>query len=138
MLNASVLIQCKAYIEVPVRSNVMVRHLRLLFWLGEDNEWGLERSEERRVKKILEVLPKYKDWTPIWQLAKEIDETPFTTTYTALKLMAAQQIVDPYTNEIIAKAPIVNLKKYSYNKKRNATKINYLRAPVYIKTPTQF
>lgn len=110
--------------------------MRLVFWLEGENEWVLERSEEVRVNKILEVLPKYTDWTPIWQLAKEIGETPSTTSNTAMKILAAKYI-QKEDNQITTThtAPIINLRKGRYNKKRNPTKIHYLRAPIYIKCP---
>jgi len=117
----------------------VVKHLRLLFWLEEDNYWVLEKSEEERVRKILEVLPKFAKWTPISALARAINDSTLSTTYTAIKLLAAKEIMQEkdYQIETIATAPIINLQKGEHNKKRSITKTNYLRAPIYIKHPTR-
>jgi len=111
--------------------------LRLVSLVDDDSYFYLEKSEDRRARKILKALPKYKKWTPLSVLAKEIHESTLLTTNTAFKLLASQ--VADYEvygkKQILAKAPMINIKKEKHNARNNSLKTKYLRSPIQIRFP---
>lgn len=111
--------------------------LKLILWVGDDDIVFLENSEAARVLKILDVLPQFNEWTPISDLAKKIKDSTLSTTNTVFRMVASRQIEsDNYGQiEVIAQAPIINIKKGDYNRKRNVTKQNFRRPPFYFKNP---
>jgi len=111
--------------------------LRLVALVGDDSYFYLERSEDERARKILKALPRYRKWTPVSVLAKEINESTLLTTNTAFKLIGSKfadyEICGK--REIIANSPLIKIKKEKYNTRNNSRKQKFLRAPIYIKFP---
>lgn len=112
--------------------------VRIILWVGDDNIVPLENSEAESTLKILEVLPQFNEWTLMSELAKKIGKSTLSTTNTVFRLAVSRQIEsDNYGQiEVIAQAPIINIKKGEYNHRRNITKQNFRRAPFYFKNPT--
>ena len=111
--------------------------LRLVALVGDDSYFYLEKSEDERARKILKALPHYQKWTPVSVLAKEINESTLLTTNTAFKLLGSKYADCEIfgKKEIIAKAPLIKIKKEKYNTRNNSRKQKFLRAPIYIKFP---
>jgi hypothetical protein len=111
--------------------------LRLVALVGNDSYFYLEKSEDERARKILNVLPRYRNWTPVSVLAKEINESTLLTTNTAFKLLASKYAECEICGkrEIVAKAPLINIKKEKHNSRNNSRKQKFLRAPIYIRFP---
>jgi len=111
--------------------------LRLVALVNDDSYFYLEKSEDKRARKILKALPRYHEWTPISVLAKEIHESTLLTTNTAFKLLGSKVAdCEIYGNrEILAKAPLINIKKEKHNSRNNSLKTKYLRSPIQIRYP---
>lgn len=97
----------------------------------------LERSEARRVAALLYILPHLTDWTPANALARQLRVKKPALLWTLRALASAQRLEKEtrFGPEIIATRPIVLVRKGRHNMRKNITKANYLRAPVYIKRP---
>lgn len=109
-----------------------------LFVIFEDNEsFFVEKPEAERIKQLLDEIPALSGWTLLSSVAKRLGQRCDQTAATARLLRAAQRIEKetPYGNETIAHAPILKIRKDRYNKRKNATGRNYMRAPIYIKRP---
>lgn len=113
--------------------------LRLVGFHGEESFIHLEPSEEARAMLMLDVLPKFPQWTPISRLAKEIGHSTLMTTTTAIRLWAASRAEKDDGNGgkplIVAKAPIILLRKEKYNPRNNKHKTKFLCPTIFFKNP---
>jgi len=112
--------------------------LRAVFYVdkkGVQSYFYLERSEGLRVIKILKILPKLKEWTPISKIAKIINsKNPSTSS--AIQKLAGAQYLDvklPTGRKIIARRPILLVQKKQFNTRNNLKKQKYLRATVCVR-----
>lgn len=92
-----------------------------------------EKSEVIRIKKLLRIIPELKEWTSIQRIIKKIGGKRISTTHTIYKLAGAKKLT--CDEKTIAKHPILQIRKESYNQRNNLTKTKYLRSPILIKTP---
>lgn len=99
--------------------------------------WYLERSESNRVYRLLKLIPRLHDWTPIKRVTKELDVSAASLISTLRALRGALYVDTDSSvgNKIIARSPIVMVLKKSSNLSAQAFKDTFLRAPVYIKKP---
>ena len=112
--------------------------LRIVFYedkQGIQSYFYLERTEGLRVIKILKILPKLKEWTPISKIAKMITSKNPSTSSAILKLAGAQflDVMLPAGRKVIAKKPILLIQKKQFNTRNNLKKQKYLRATVCVK-----
>ncbi len=112
--------------------------LRIVFYEdknGVQSYFHLERTESLRVIKILKILPKLKDWTPISKLSKMIDSKTPATLWAVQKLAGALyiDIKLPDNRKVVAKSPILLIRKKQFNTRNNLKKQKYLRATVCVK-----
>jgi hypothetical protein len=116
--------------------------LRIVFYedkQGIQSYFYLERTEGLRVIKILKILPKLKEWTPISKIAKMINSKNPSTSSAIQKLAGAQylDVMLPTGRKTIAKRPILLVQKKQFNTRNNLKKQKYLRATVCVKSHTQ-
>jgi hypothetical protein len=116
--------------------------LRLVFYEdgnGVQSYFHLEKSEGLRVIKILKILPKLKEWTPISKIAKMIDSKTPATLWAVQKLAGALylDIKLPEGRNVVAKRPILLIRKKQFNTRNNLRKQKYLRATVCVKDYVQ-
>ncbi|MCK5707448.1 MAG: hypothetical protein KAI43_07320 [Candidatus Aureabacteria bacterium] len=112
--------------------------LRLVFY--EDKKevksyFYLERNEGLRVIELLKILPELKQWTPLSKTAEKLNVSPLVLQWTILKLAGAKHIdikVDD-KRKIIAKAPIILIRKEKYNTRNNLSRYKFLRPTIYIR-----
>jgi hypothetical protein len=112
--------------------------LRLVFYEdknGVQSYFYLEKSEGLRVIKLLKILPKLKEWTPISKIAKMIDSKTPATLWAVQKLAGALylDIKLPNGRNVVAKRPILLIRKKQFNTRNNLRKQKYLRATVCVK-----
>ncbi len=112
--------------------------LRIVFYedkKGVQSYFYLERTEGLRVIKILKILPKLKEWTPISKIAKMINSKNPSTSSAILKLAGAQflDVKLPAGRKVIARKPILLIQKKQFNTRNNFRKQKYLRPTVYVK-----
>jgi hypothetical protein len=112
--------------------------LRLVFYEdknGVQSYFHLEKSEGLRVIKILKILPKLKEWTPISKLAKMIDSKTPATLWAVQKLAGAIYLDIKLADgrNVVAKKPILLIRKKQFNTRNNLRKQKYLRATVCVK-----
>ncbi len=112
--------------------------LRLVFYLykeGVQSYFHLEKSEGLRVIKILKILPKLKEWTPISKIAKMIDSKTPATLWAVQKLAGALylDIKLPNGRKVVAKRPILLIRKKQFNTRNNLKRQKYLRATVCVR-----
>ena len=112
--------------------------LRLVFYKdknGVQRYFHLENTESLRVIKILKILPKLKEWTPISKIAKMIDaKTP--ATLWAVQKLAGAEYLDIKLKEgrkVVARRPILLIRKKQFNTRNNLKRQKYLRATVCVK-----
>ena len=77
----------------------------------------LEKSEALRIKKLLKIIPSLKTWMPIQRIAKHIRGKRISTTQAVFKLAGAKKIM--LDDKTIAEAPIILIRKESYNHRNN-------------------
>ena len=116
--------------------------LRIVFYedkKGVQSYFYLERTEGLRVIKILKILPKLKEWTPISKIAKMIDSKTPATLWAVQKLAGALylDIKLPEGRNVVAKRPILLIRKKQFNTRNNLRKQKYLRATVCVKDYVQ-
>ena len=112
--------------------------LRIVFYedkQGIQSYFYLERTEGLRVIKILKILPKLKEWTPISKIAKMINSKNPSTSSAIQKLAGAQylDVMLPTGRKTIAKRPILLVQKKQFNTRNNLKKQKYLRATVCVR-----
>ena len=112
--------------------------LRIIFYEdknGVQSYFSLERTEGLRVIKILKILPKLKEWTPISKIAKMINSKNPSTSSAIQKLAGAQSldVMLPTGRKVIAKRPILLVQKKQFNTRNNLKKQKYLRATVCVR-----
>ena len=112
--------------------------LRIVFYedkQGVQSYFYLERTEGLRVIKILKILPKLKEWTPISKIAKMINSKNPSTSSAIQKLAGAQSldVMLPTGRKVIAKRPILLVQKKQFNTRNNLKKQKYLRATVCVR-----
>jgi hypothetical protein len=112
--------------------------LRLVFYedkKGVQSYFYLEKTEGLRVIKILKILPKLKEWTPISKIAKMVDSKTPATLWAVQKLAGALylDIKMPDGRTVVAKRPILLIRKKQFNTRNNLKKQKYLRATVCVK-----
>jgi hypothetical protein len=111
--------------------------LRVVFF--EDKKvlsyFFLERTESLRVIKILKILPKLKEWTPISKIARMINSKNPSTSSAIQKLAGAQylDVMLPTGRKVIARRPILLVQKKQFNTRNNLIKQKYLRATVCVR-----
>ena len=112
--------------------------LRLVFY--EDKEgvqsyFYLERTESLRVIKILKILPTLVDWTPISKLAKMIESKTPATLWAVQKLAGGMYLDIKLEKgiKILAKKPILLIRKKQFYTRNNFKRQKYLRATVCVK-----
>jgi hypothetical protein len=112
--------------------------LRIVFYedkKGVQSYFYLERTEGLRAIKILKILPKLKEWTPISKIARMINsKNPSTSS--AIQKLAGAQYLDvklPTGRKVIAERPILLVKKKQFNTRNNLKKQKYLRATVCVR-----
>lgn len=94
----------------------------------------VEKSEAKRILKLLEVIPSLKEWTPIKIIARKIGGKRISTTQTIRVLAGVRAIFQG--DKKIAEYPILLTIKGEYNPRNNLTKTRYLRPPIYVKNST--
>ena len=116
----------------------MTPKLRLVFYEDEkgiQSYFHLEKTERLRVIAILKILPELKNWTPVSEIAERIKAKIPATLWTIQKLAGALWIdlkIDG-KRKVIAKRPILLVRKEQHNTRNNLRKQKYLRASVYMK-----
>jgi len=112
--------------------------LRLVFYKDKDgikSYFHLERTESLRVLEILKILPDLKEWTPISKISKMIGSRVPATLWAIQKLAGALQI-DIKLNDrrkVIARRPILYVRKEQHNTRNNLKKYKYLRPTVCVR-----
>jgi len=103
----------------------------------EGDYWSVENSEAERIEKILKAIPSLSKWTPLDTLAQEINENVASTIFSIRLLFNAERIEKtiPYGTEVIARFPFIRILKKSRNTRANLKKLQFLRAPIYLKKP---
>ncbi len=99
--------------------------------------WYLERSESKRVERLLKLIPRLHAWTPLKRITKELDVSA-AALISSLRALRGALYIDKDTSvgtKIIAQSPIVMVLKKSSNFSAKAAKDTFLRAPIYIKKP---
>ena len=97
----------------------------------------LERSESRRIRKILNLVSGLEDWTYASQVAKMIGQN-VAAVISTLKTVKGALYIDQERDtgtEIVAEKPFYRLRKQKHNPRSNPKKKKYLRAPIQIKKP---
>ena len=114
--------------------------LRVVFYSDKEGKalsyFHLEKTEGLRVISILKVLSKMKEWTPISKIAGLIDSKLPATLWTVQKLAGAERIdlkLPDGKIKVIAKRPVLLVRKRKFNTRNNLIKQKYLRATVYVK-----
>jgi len=114
--------------------------LRMVFY--EDKEGNalsylhLEKSEALRIIEILKILPKLKKWTPASKIAEMINAKVPAVLWTVQKLVGALYIdlkLPDGERKVIAKRPVLLVRKEQHNSRNNLRKQKYLRAGVFAK-----
>ncbi len=113
--------------------------LRIVFYEDENgvqSYFHLEKTESLRVIKILKILPDLKEWTPISKISKMIDSKTPATLWAVQKLAGALYLDIKLSNgrKVIARRPILYVKKEQHNTRNNHKKYKYLRASVCVRT----
>ena len=95
----------------------------------------LEKSEALRTIAILKLLPSLTEWTPLSFLAQKINASVISTQSTIIKMSGAQyiDIINNASQEIVAKRPILLVRKDHYNSRNNLKRYKYLRPTIYVK-----
>jgi hypothetical protein len=114
--------------------------LRLVFYEdgnGVQSYFHLEKSEGLRVIKILKILPKLKEWTPISKIAKMIDSKTPSTLWAVQKLAGALYLDIKLADgrNVVAKRPILLIRKKQFNTRNNLRRQKYLKATVCVRCP---
>jgi hypothetical protein len=112
--------------------------LRLVFYENKEEDQSyfyLEKTESLRVIKILKILPTLVDWTPISKLAKMIDSKTPATLWAVQKLAGGMylDIMLSGKRKVLAKRPILLIRKKQFNTRNNFKRQKYLRATVCVK-----
>jgi hypothetical protein len=114
--------------------------LRVVYHSDEFGEplsyFHLERSEGLRVIAILKLLPQLTDWIPAPEIAKRIKAKLPATLQTLAKLAGAEYIdveLPSGKRKVLAKRPIILLRKEKYNPKTQEPGKKYLRAGVWVR-----
>ena len=114
--------------------------LRIVFYQDQEEKalsyFHLERTESLRVISILKILPKLKDWTPISKIAEMIDSKLPATLWTVQKLAGAEKVdinLPDGKIKVLARRPVLLVRKRKFNTRNNLRKQKYLRATVYVK-----
>lgn len=115
--------------------------LRIVYHEDEKNVlsyFHVERSEGLRIVEILKALPRLKDWTPASKLARHISARIAATLWTLHKLAGAKRIDIKLDNgdwKVVAKAPILYLRKDKHNSRANLPRMKHLKPTAYVKCP---
>ncbi len=121
----------KAKMETP--------KLRIVFHEHENkvqSYFHLEKTEAIRVIQILNILPGLKEWTPVSTVSEMINAKIPAVLWTVQKLAGALHIdikLPSGNRKIIAKRPVLLIRKKQFNTRNNLRKQKYLRPTVYIK-----
>lgn len=112
--------------------------LRMIFYEDKNiplSYYHLERTEGLRVIAILKALREIKEWTPASTISKMINARLPATLSTISKMAGAERIDLrlPDRRKIIAKKPVLLVRKREYSTGKNTKKLEYLRPPVYVK-----
>lgn len=112
--------------------------LRLVFYEdknGIQSYFYLEKTEAMRVIAMLKILPKLREWTSVSAISKMIDAKIPATLSTMYKLAGVLRIdlKLPEGRKIIAKQPVLHIRKEQFNTRNNIRKQKFLRPSVYVK-----
>jgi hypothetical protein len=102
---------------------------------GVQNYFYIEKSESMRVIAILKILPKLKKWAPVSKIAEMIGAKLPATLWTVQKMAGALYIdlkLPDGKRKIVAKRPVLLLRKEQHNTRNNLRKQKYLRASVCV------
>lgn len=97
----------------------------------------LEKTEASRVIKILKILPELKEWTSVSDVGEMISSKTPATLSVVLKLAGALRIdvkLSDRSRKILAKRPVLALKKEPHYIGNISGKRMYLRSKVFIKS----
>jgi hypothetical protein len=118
--------------------------LRIVFYEDDEGKalsyFHLEKSEALRVLSILKILPELKDWTPASTISKMIDSKLPATLWAIQKLAGALYIdikLPDGKRKVIAKRPVLLVRKEQHNSRNNLRRQKYLRASVCVKIHNQ-
>lgn len=115
--------------------------LRLVCRINKAGEpvsyFHVERSEAHRMRRILTLMPKLKEWTPLQKVAARINSGRIVTENSVFKLMSAKQVtIDRHGRvEVIATAPLIDIRKEEFNPRSNPSKTRYLRPRISLRSP---
>ena len=114
--------------------------LRIVFYSDKEGKalsyFYLEKTEGLRVVAILKTLPKLKEWTSISKIAGMIDSKLPATLWTVQKLAGAERVdlkLPDGKIKVIARKPVLLVRKKKFNTRNNLKKQKYLRATVRVK-----
>jgi len=96
----------------------------------------VERSEAHRIAQILTILPKLKQWTPLHKICAQIESKRLSTESTLLKMAGAKRIdfLRYGHRQIVARSPILSIRKELYNQRNNKNNIRFLRPMINVKS----
>lgn len=112
--------------------------LRIVFYESENggpvSYFYLERTEGVRVIAILRVLKEIESWTPVSSISEMIGARLPATISTISKMAGAEKIDLrlPEGRKVIAKKPVIIIRKEEYNAGNKQRRLKYLKPTLYV------
>ena len=111
--------------------------LRLVFYEDENGPVSyshLERTEGVRAIAILKALKEIKGWMPVSSISKMIGARLPATINTISKMAGAERIDLrlPEGRKVIAKKPVIIIRKEEYNDGNKQRRLKYLKPTLYV------